>query len=133
MKKKYYKIVHCFKDEKGFSYYSWGDPNEIVEYKFNEWVEAPEGTRLFVFDNLKEALESRFRQNDVIFECEIVGGIKGKGAYFITGQEKFWEMFNSFIKRKKKVDFDLIGIQILLTFVSAVLTKKVKLVKEIKL
>lgn len=132
MKKKYYKIVRREANATGFSYNSWGNPNKKVEYKLNEWVEAPEGTRLFVFDSLEEALANKFRQNDVVFECEIVGGIKGKGAHFINHQEKFWEIFNSFVKKKKKVDFNLIGRQVWPTDMSAILAKKVKIVKEIK-
>lgn len=132
MKKKYYKIVRLDEEEKGFSYNSWGNQIETVEYKLNEWVEAPKGTRLFVFDSLEEALANKFRQNDVIFECEIVGGIKGRGAFLVGFQREFWKIFNSFVKRKKKVDYNLLGKKFCLTIMSAVLAKKVKLVKEIK-
>lgn len=130
MKKKYYKVVDLEVFSNGESRYFSARQFYPNEYKLGQWTEAPENTRFFVFDNLDEA--KKFQDgNEVIFECEIFGGIQGRGAFYTDDTEEFWKLFNSFVKKKKKVNFDGIFSKMKPTTMPAVLAKKVKLVKPI--
>jgi hypothetical protein len=133
MSKIYYKVVR-FKDEKLIS--SGTNMKNQVEYKLNEWTIAPNNTRLFVFDDLTRA-ESYVRgvENGRIYECNIVGGIKGRGSFWASDTEEYWKLCNKLLKQRKswnhiqsKIcesgEFSFAGI-------SAILTKKVKLTKLI--
>jgi hypothetical protein len=126
MKKKYYKVLT--------NYYGMlqSARRGNVFYSFGTWTNAPKNTRLFVFDNLIAASNFVLGERDKVFECEIVGGIEGKGAWDISDTNDFWKLFNSFVKKKKKVDFKKIGEKFDLTLTPAILVKKVKLVREIK-
>lgn len=125
--KKYYKLVRTAYDD-SLKSYAGGD----LEYKLNEWTIAPDDTRLFVFDNLETAKEHAFPYSYELYECEIVGGIKGFGAYYYSDNSSFWKLFNKKVKSKKKIiftkqEFDNIP----LADMSAVLCKKVKLTKKV--
>jgi len=131
MKKKYYKVVTEVRDEKGQTAYISARYGGLAEYKIGEWTIAPGNTRLFVFDNLDEAFDFAFL-SEHIFECEIIGGIKGRGAFFSDNAPCFWRVFNSYLNKKKKVDFNKIFKNIEPTEFHSVLAKKVKLIKKIK-
>ena len=104
-----------------------------TEYKLNEWTVAPANTRLFVFDSLQKAEEfRRFKIGDYqIYECLIVGGIKGFGAHWSADQARFWHCFNEQIKTKKKVQITSYKFPMALSPVPAILCKKVKLTKKV--
>lgn len=124
--KKYYKLVRTAYDD-SLKSYAGGD----LEYKLNEWTIAPDDTRLFVFDDLETA-KKYANYYYPLYECEIVGGIKGFGAYFFSNNSSFWKLFNKKVKSKKKIiftkqEFDNIP----LAEMSAVLCKKVKLIKKV--
>lgn len=127
MKKKYYKVVR--QDHQG-ELISTGVSS--IEYKQNEWTIAPDGTRLFVFDSLQNAKD--FLDDyigGVIYECEVEGGIKGFGAFYVRDQRIFWTKFNHFLGKKKKMEISETKFGIPLTDISAVLCKKVKLTKKV--
>lgn len=125
MKKKYYKVVFSHRDEMG----SATLVGKNVNYKVGEWVSAPKNTRLFVFDNKKQAETFAMGPNHFIYECQIIGGIRGQGCSIARLKAHFWKQINSILQQKKKVDFDKLKIPL---FGSAcVLAKKVKLIKKI--
>lgn len=105
----------------------------LVQYKVNEWVEAPEGTRLFVFDNLCDAKGFVGSiANKKIFECKVMGVCKGTytGVEYCQAKE-FWRRFNTLFSKKKKVDISIYDNLISFTLPS-IFVKKVKLIKEIR-
>lgn len=122
--KKYYKVV-----DGGWGPYCSARSRNYVFYKVGEWTDAPGNTRLFVFDNLEDA--RKFRSfGEVIFECEIVGGVKFFGANCRSNNNEFWEIFNNILLKKKKVTKEKFKkANIRLAEVDAVLAKKVKLLK----
>ena len=100
-----------------------------VRYKIGEWVDAPENTRLFVFDSLKEARKFHDRQSECIYECEVKGGIKLPGCALISSINAFWEKFNAKIKNKEKITREYMVKKFNLAETPAVLVKSVKLKK----
>lgn len=146
-KKTYYKVVSINPEDGKFYSARARVSDREVEYIPNKWVSAPEGTRLFVFDDLNKArkfladgkrLENGIdfkKRPEKLFECEIIGNIKGRGAYDNHYIEKFWETFTDFLSENKKKRFDFYAFRELfnmpLTSIPAVFAKKVKLVKEI--
>ena len=132
MKKKYYKVVSVNDKKQALTSYIFDCFNKVT-YKVGEWVDAPDNSRLFVFDSLESAMA--FAWNDQqIYECEIVGGITGYGwiGGYSSDPFRFWEEINNILKRKKKVDFDEIRKKYTLCDTRSVLAKKVKLVKLVR-
>lgn len=125
--KKYYKVVRNDWVNRGLISARSGN----VQYKVGEWVNAPENTRLFVFDSLQKAKEFCRDQPDEIYECQIKGGVKGFGAYRSSDNETFWKMFNAIISKKKKFSMEEIEKHIILSFTPAILAKSVKLTKKV--
>lgn len=99
-----------------------------VSYAVGEWTNAPIDTRLFVFDSLKEA-KKFYTSGEFIYECEVKGGIRGRGCDYCDDQVKFWELFNQHIKNNKKIDWRKIKDELPLTFTQGILVKSVKLKK----
>ena len=125
MKKKYYKVVFSRLDKMGSATLFGKD----VNYKVGEWVSAPQNTRLFVFDNKKQAKAFAIAPDHFIYECQIIGGIHGQGCAIARLKARFWKQINSILQQKKKVDFDTLKIPLFAT--ACVLAKKVKLIKKI--
>ena len=100
-----------------------------VRYKIGEWVNAPENTRLFVFDSLEEARKFREGDSEDIYECEIKGGIKLPGCLWVGSESEFWEKFNIKIKNKEKITREYMEKKVDLAETPAVLVKSVKLKK----
>lgn len=100
-----------------------------VKYKIGEWVNAPENTRLFVFDSLKEAGKFYDCQFEDIYECEVKGGIKLSGCAWTNRINEFWETFNAKIKNKEKITREYMTKKVGLSKTPAVLVKSVKLKK----
>lgn len=119
--KKYYKVVD--KDDLT-SARAWSK----VKYKINEWTNAPRNTRLFVFDSLSEA-NNFCGFEEVIFECEVKGGVKLPGAEWDSDIYDFWKLFNAKIKNKEKITREYMSKKIKLSRTPAVLVKSVKLKK----
>jgi hypothetical protein len=136
MKKKYYKVVCTVPDHVGGKqlYSISNKDGREVKYELNKWISAPNETRLFVFDDLNKAKSFRnvFKTRK-IYECEIIGGIKGKGARYRDSMDDYWNIFNKELKKKKKIDVEKImeknGIS--LAYIDAILAKKVKLTKKV--
>lgn len=121
--KKHYKVV-------GKSLWSArAIGREAVRYKIGEWVNAPENTRLFVFDSLEEARKFHERQFEDIYECEVKGGIKLPGCLWAYSESEFWETFNAKIKNKEKITREYMEKKVDLAETPAVLVKSVKLKK----
>ena len=99
-----------------------------VRYKIGEWVDAPDNTRLFVFDSLKEARKFH-EQGEDIYECEVRGGIKLPGCAWVGSISAFWEKFNTKIKNKEKITREYMEKELDLAKTPAVLVKSVKLKK----
>jgi len=100
-----------------------------VRYKIGEWVNAPENTRLFVFDSLEEARKFHEWDSEDIYECEVKGGIKLPGCAWVSGVDEFWETFNAKIKNKEKITQEYMAKKVDLARTPAVLVKSVKLKK----
>jgi hypothetical protein len=133
MRKKYYKVLSVGRNGELLSARCRLPGYYTVPYKVNEWTTAPDNTRLFVFDNFDDA--KRFSTYyEVIYECEIIGGIEGFGLSDFTKIKEFWEIINTELKKKKKIDFVQIMIDNNLRWSTfdAVLAKKVKLIKKVK-
>lgn len=119
--KKYYKVV----SKSLWSARAIGCA--AVRYEIGEWVDAPENTRLFVFDSLKEARKFREGDSEDIYECEVKGGIKLPGCAWISSINAFWERFNAKIKNKEKITRRYMAKKFNLAETPAVLVKSVKL------
>ena len=119
--KKYYKVVD--KDD-----LTSARALRKVQYKINEWTNAPRNTRLFVFDSLSEA-NNFCGFEEVIFECEVKGGVKLPGAEWDFDTDYFWKLFNAKIKKKEKITREYMSKKINLSQTPAVLVKSVKLKK----
>jgi hypothetical protein len=129
--KKYYKVVSVSKHGNDTVLHS-ARADDAVSYKENEWTIAPNNTRLFVFDDLKDA--KRFScAGEVVYECKIIGGIKGKGADKYNSINEYWNIFNKELKKRKKFDVNELMEQhsISLSPYDAVLVKKLKLIKKV--
>lgn len=128
--KKYYKVVREIKTQSGeIQLQSARSRERCVHYKIGEWTVAPEGTRVFVFDDLNDAHEfCLFKEG--IYECRIFGGIRMSGADFVQDQGRFWEIFNELRKKKKKISPKDLR-EIMLADTPAVLAKKVMLLRKI--
>lgn len=128
MKKKYYKVVDRI-DLSSARALNWYSETYTVYYKLNEWTTAHNNSRLFVFDDLKEAFKFKQSHEDV-YECEIKGGIKFFGCDSRKNIHSFWQVFNKIIQKKKKMKKEYFEkYYIGLTCISAILAKKVKLTK----
>ena len=124
---KYYKVV---KKDMSSATVLKSDPFDKrtpVQYKINEWVNAPNNTRLFVFDYLDEAKIFAYQNAARLFECQIKGRIRHKGVEKLAHTSLFWEEFNLQLKRKKKINISKYPP----SSTPAVLAKSVKLTKEI--
>ena len=119
--KKYYKVTSYDLSSARAPYFC------VIRYKLNEYVSTKDNTRLFVFDNLHEAVAFR-HGNERIFECKVIGGIKHSGC-FSFHFHNYWKLFNSFLRKKKKQDWSKYNNEF--SPVNAVLVKSVKLIKEI--
>jgi len=129
-KKKYYKVVKNYG-----KLYSCRAGKQ--EYPVKKWTHAPDNTRLFVFDNLHDAINFSV-PSEQIWECSIRGGIKCAGAYFPSGTDLFWKRFNEYLKTKKNtkdiqkyVENGKCGEKVRLAEYPAILTKSVFLTKQI--
>lgn len=128
---KYYKLVST--DLTSFDvakeYYNGYTTKKLVKYKVNEWVHAPDNTRLFVFKTLEDVHKYRNEYpGGKLYECEVIGGIDGYGYSGYSGVDKFWQTFNG-LKNKKKV-YALFNHH---HTVPALLVKAVKLTKLIEI
>jgi hypothetical protein len=133
MKKKYYKVVinhgQCVGGDRLMSANSL--LCNTVVYELGKWTKAPRNTRLFVFDDEKAAIRFANRRTHEVYECEIIGGIRGRGCFHEVYQERFWGKVNSLLKKKKKINFNDIHKNLELYPVESILAKKVKLRKRI--
>ncbi len=132
--KKYYKVVT--KDmESLLSLRVFSDKSLIVNYYTNQWVHAPEDTRLFVFDNLDKAIELAKKYSSSVYECKIRGHIKLFGSKLIMDNKRFWDKLKPLIKNrhsnwKTREDLQKItGLEIHET--ESIGAKAVKLVKKV--
>jgi hypothetical protein len=80
-----------------------------VKYELNKWVDAPEGTRLFVFRDMKDIYNtafliniSEFKKRYKLYKCQVKGGFFGYPTYS-DQYFKYWEIINSLLKKKKSV------------------------------
>ena len=121
--KKHYKVV-----TKNF-WSACATGRTAVRYKIGEWVNAPENTRLFVFDSLEEARKFHEWDSEDIYECEVKGGIKLPGCAWVSDVDEFWETFNAKIKNKEKITREYMAKKVDLARTPAVLVKSVKLKK----
>lgn len=119
-----------------------------IQYKIDEWVEANNDSRLFVFETLAHATSFKQWFGGDIFECHVKGAINCPGLYFdkehypnninLERMDDFWKMFNQFLKQKKggrhiqerlaeyyDLSVDYFGNS------EAILAKSVKLIKKI--
>ena len=121
--KKHYKVV----TKQFWSARATG--RTAVKYKIGEWVNAPENTRLFVFDSLEEARKFHEWDSEEIYECEVRGGIKLPGCAWVGSVDAFWEKFNIKFKNKEKITREYMEKELDLAKTPAVLVKSVKLKK----
>ena len=136
MKKTYYKIVSVQARQKKSWMRDIIPKSSVVTYILDSWVEAMGDSRLFVFDNLEDAIKNN-HGSGVIYECEVSGVIKEKMSgvnLFTEDIPEYWEIFNRVRKQKKK-NFvkrfytEAYKNKLVLSAMSATLVKKVKLKK----
>lgn len=101
-----------------------------IQYKVGEWVKAPSNTRLFVFDNLYNA--QKFNTIYPIFECEIIGGIKGYPEVYYLDHTQYWDKFNARVAKKKKFHVKDCPEFTNLKIIDSVLCKAVKLTTKVE-
>ena len=85
-----------------------------IQYKLNEWVNAPEGTRLFVFNTLEKAqtfLKIYRPLSRKIYKCQIRGNIAIYPAACCCDVKEYWDKLIPKIKNrhanwKSKEEFD---------------------------
>lgn len=138
----YYKIVRV----RNGKLYSYNYPAEdkhlnsgvCIEYKVGEWTKPKiEGTRLFVFNTLKEA-QAEFNKNCAcwsdysIYECECKGHIECSGVKYNIFFRDFWKKINALLNKKKKVKQELFGKTYDFYSCPATLVTKIKLTKKIR-
>lgn len=104
------------------------DQRVQVEYIPNQWVEAPENTRLFVFETLDEA-KSFKNKNEVIFVCLIHDYVKFYPCAYPSDSGTYWNIFNRF-KTLNVEAFRKNYVKIMLDTPS-VLAKKVMLLEKV--
>jgi hypothetical protein len=140
--KKYYKVVRVGQYGNLYSYNSVPGQNyesfNCIEYKVGEWTKPKiEGTRLFVFNTLKEA-QAQFNKNWAcwdyysIYECECKGHIECSGVKCSNFFPDFWKKMNALLNKKKKVKQELLGKTYDFYSCPATLVTKIKLTKKIR-
>lgn len=133
-KKVYYKVVRPNLQSAVNSEDDVAKQRQNVQYKVNEWVSAPDNTRLFVFENFRDAdnfvLQRKHPENLEIWECAVIGARKGYPCDDSWAIHSFWEHFNSFLKKKKAVCFSEFP-EYVHWCMPSILAKKVKLIKKI--
>jgi hypothetical protein len=105
-----------------------------VQYKVGEYVDAPEGTRLFVFKDFKSARAFALTYDD-IYECEIIGHISFAPCNLCKDIPQYWDLINKKLKAKKKLlvgDFHNKKIHLSTEHMNYTwLVKKVKLLRKV--
>lgn len=79
----YYKVV------RGVSQLFSARSEYSVEYKVNEWTEAPGNTRLFLFDSLEAAKDFKW-DNESVYTCYAQHIAIGYGAFSTGTINVFW-------------------------------------------
>ena len=106
-----------------------------MNYSVDKWVEAPQDTRLFVFDNLDKAIALAQEFSCDVYECKIRGHIKLFGSKLVMDNKQFWNKLKPLIKNrhsnwKTREDLQKItGLEIHET--ESIGAKAVKLVKKV--
>ncbi len=104
-----------------------------VQYQLGQFVDAPEGTRLFVFSNIEAARDFR-GTNEVIYECEVKGNTKFVPCERSYDIKKYWEIFCKLKKSRKGIHKEAFkGIHLSPDFEEGVclLVKSVKLLRKV--
>lgn len=130
----YYKAVRKI-DDKLYSFSAYGKAK--VEYKVNEYVQAPEWLRkkdyhLLVFDNLKDCINflKPMEHVDKIYTCKIKGKIEKLPAIL-----NFYYLSHSSMVRARifYTEEGKIRTDILCTWpIGTIMAKKVMLLEEVK-
>jgi hypothetical protein len=140
--KTYYKVVFKEHDKK------WSAVTKSVtkidgifpvEYKLNEWVSAPDDTRLFVFENRDEARTFQKARNDCysttdyeLYKCHCKHIIRNANGVLNAGDlnlQEFWNKVNKNLKNKKS--WRTHDLPYLSNFKHACFAKQVKLIRKI--
>jgi hypothetical protein len=125
--KVYYKVV----DRSDYGLYSARSEFNKVEYKVNEWVQAPGNTRLFVFDSLYQAEQFQFRDEE-IYTCQAQHVSTGYGIESSCRQQEFWNFIEKHSKgRHITKAIDKANKTFHPTMYKAVLARRVKLLEKV--
>jgi len=143
MSKTYYKVVTKGHSSQGVyqlcsMVYQWTQKRPMVTYIPNKWVNAPDNTRLFVFDDLDAAKDHATSCGGgfQIWECSVKGGISFYGAWAADDTARYWDVINKYMATKKKFDLAsmtqrMLEENIILVGLRAILVKSVKLTKKV--
>jgi hypothetical protein len=115
-----------------------------VDYKVGEWISAPDGTRLFLFEQLKQAERfcngagsyNYFAESEYIYECEYEDAVAANGCESPLDLAIFWQLFKEAeAKGDVLTNFDPSNygrpnIE-LCRYPGVLLAKKVKLLKKV--
>lgn len=134
-KKVFYKVVQVYSG----TLYSGGVWNNRINYRLEEWIHAPQGTRLFVFEDLQKARD--FASKDSyrkVYECEIKGSVILYPSTYHRHIDNYWKIVGKKIKNRhsnwKNIDeFSAIfkGTEIEIMDLKSVGAKSVKLIKQV--
>jgi len=142
MAKTYYKVVRR-NGSKALMVSSWHVSNQCF-YIENTWTHANRAsngctTKLFVFDNLYQALaykESMGNRGFEIWECSVKNPTRTttRGVLYSSDTDAYWSLYNKFKKMKKSVaDIqNRIGEKLRLSDINAILVDAVKLTKKVE-
>jgi len=130
-KKKFYKVVKNHSPSQ--EVYKSARCGGTVHYPLGKWTSTKNNTRLFVFDNLSSAKDFCIsKDGEMIFECEIKGGIRLQGAMETYQNVEFWQIVNKVLaKKKSNYRSALKKAGIVLADYPAILAKSVKLIKRV--
>ena len=97
----YYKVVKLPYTSFGHMFISARIGN--VEYSYGRWTYAPQGTKLFVFDQHVDAKEFK-GLDEFIFKCAITNPETGYGCRDVRLIDKFWSERADYLKKHGSMD-----------------------------
>lgn len=123
--KVYYKVV------KSYDLSSARTSSSPVWYKLKEWIEAPKGTRLFLFDSL-EAAKNFADMDEEIYTCQAQYTAVGYGANYGYDKSSFWDFVAKNSKGRHITKAIAKANQVFKpTMYKAVLARRVKLLEKV--
>ena len=106
-------VLHCYGKPSVHVYRAW--LRWALVYAPGEDVQAPQGSKLFVFDTREHAegfARGQLARGWTLWECEVYGRPKRAwctGSGGVQGYEKFWSLFTKLEKEEEALAEALVG------------------------